>query len=241
MLRKICCLLIFSVLSLAFHAFADDKPEVTVPEFNESIKLDGKLNEALWAKVPSHQIAEIEKIGKGEKKIPPGCATSVKIWRTSKALYFGFRCEHPCSPMLKMEKCERDGPVFAGECVELFIFGDFSMRQIVINPYGNLYDSAAKNPNWNGKMRCAAAISRGVWTAELELPFSDLDNAKSILINCTRRVFLEDGIKYAYIAWKNPGHFVPQFKINLSASFPNDQNVKAKSKAKSHNQSGKPQ
>ncbi len=210
--------LVSLIISVTVFVMSDaiSSEDVAVPKLNEQINLNGKLTEAVWRKISAHPMAEVEPLNNAEKEIPPGCASSLKIWRTSDALYFGFRFEHPYSPMLKMEKRGRDSSVWDDECVELFfdVGGETAERQICINPFGNIYDSAGRNSSWNGKMRCAATVSRGVWTVELEIPFADMDYAKSLLVNCTRKGFISG--THWYAAWKNPGHFAPHFKINLA-------------------------
>jgi len=203
----------FCLCLAVFNIRAAENNEIAVPKFDFDIKIDGKMSADVWIKVPVYQINEPEK-----GNIPAGCGTSLRLWKSGKALYLGFRCESPYSPFLKTEERYRDGAVYSDECIEIFVNTgmDPPLRQIVFNPSGSVYDGyAIGEKKWDGDFRCVTSVSRGVWTAELAIPFSDFANAKSITINCHRIGCLKDNDERWVAAWKAPALFSPYFKINL--------------------------
>jgi hypothetical protein len=207
----------------ATATLADDAAGVIakVPRFNESVTLDGRLDEAVWSKAPSFEIGEEVADGKATGKRPgPGHRTFVRLWRDGDALYLGFRCENPDLPMfLNAYPKRRDGPVWDDECVEIFVRSECAPRnrQFTFNPLGSVYDGtwgAAVSAEWNGDWQVATSVVRGAWYAETRIPFSTLGGADAILINCCRLGCDANGQRRPS-AWKAPGWFAPLIRIRF--------------------------
>jgi cellulose/xylan binding protein with CBM9 domain len=206
-------------MGLMTLAETSTKP-ISIRKHNKPIEIDGLLTENIWTTTNSVPLADV--ISK-TAVIPPGFGTFVKIWRSDKALYLGFRCETPFAPLLKTEKRFRDGNAYSDECIEIFIDpkNGKKSRQFVLNASGSPYDGFFfVGGGWNGSWQCATSISRGVWFAEIKIPFTDLGgvpkDGNKLLINCCRVAYGKNGIKKWITVLKKPGYFAPRVPIQIT-------------------------
>ncbi len=109
---------------------------VRVPD--GSIKIDGKLDEAVWKQAPVITgFKDVKKEGGVAEE-----QTKIRMLWDSKYLYIGAQCDD--SDMVATAK-EHDGDVWADDALEIFInpTGDeMSYLQLAINPLGTWYDAA---------------------------------------------------------------------------------------------------
>jgi len=139
-----------------------------------------------WKGATEQALGEVS----GGKATPP---TRVRIMYDRKNLYVAWACEEPQIATLKTDRTGRDGPVWALDCVELFLDTENSLERyqhFIATPVaGSFYDArkgfipdrlhpafAREDPEWNPDWRYAATIDadKKVWGVEMAIPFTIL-------------------------------------------------------------------
>jgi hypothetical protein len=156
---------------------------LTAVKSAKPIKLDGVLDEPVWAKAPSSgEFVNTQNGGKLDWK------TEVKVAWDAKQLYFGFTCQ---DDDVWSDFKKRDEKLWTQEAVEIFIDADGDGKDYVelqVSPNGVIFDSYLpeyrKNQNdWNSKMKAAVKVDgtankRGdkdkSWTVEVAVPWADV-------------------------------------------------------------------
>lgn len=152
------------------------------------IKIDGKLDEEVWAKT-----APVGNFVNNSDGSPSTYKTEAKVLYDNNFVYFAFRCgdENIWSTMK-----HRDEELWHEEVVEVFLQADPnqpSYLELEVNPLGNMLDIymlAARKPlhyeSWNSeKLRWAVQVDGTVdgkagdreWTCEIALPLEDIVTA----------------------------------------------------------------
>lgn len=130
-------------------------PSLKVPRARRAPIIDGKLDDAAWKRAlvikGAYVMNSLEK-------------SDTTIWRLcwdKQYLYVGIECRDAdiIAPVV-----ERDGPVYATDCVEAFVLPDFATRtywELEFGPTGSVFDSACvKAPdNWGGKTDNTATMA----------------------------------------------------------------------------------
>lgn len=199
-MRKLLFPLFATLITIQTHA---QPPEVlgkkqyfTNAVENNSIKLDGKLDEAAWAQVDwssgfvQHQ---------PDQGADPSQQTQFKIVFDDKFLYIGYRCFDSSPDSIVRRMGRRDQ--FTGDWVEINIDSYHDLRTAFsftfsvsgvrgdeyVTDNGNNWDTSW-NPIWDGQSN---TDSLG-WTAEVKIPFSQLRYGKQTNpvwgIQFTRRI-----------------------------------------------------
>lgn len=146
-----------------------------IPFRNEKFNLDGKINADEWKH--SLVLEEFYNIkNKGDKAEE---FTEVFLNNDDDFLYLGIVCHAKNTSLLKFEKRERDGKIWADDSVELFISPGASKDRyyhFVVNPAGSVYDSycataGRRDPRWDSNLQSEAFIGNNVWTVEMKIPF----------------------------------------------------------------------
>lgn len=217
----IAILLTFACLISPVRADSADAEVLDIPRVDGSVTIDGRLDESVWKQAAEFTMNEPV----GADTLPRGWASSVRIGRDAAALFFGFRIENPDIPrFVNARPRGRDASVYSDECIEIFVntgAGRPTTRQFIVSAYGSQYDGEydlgrhATSTDWNGTWEAATLFVRGAWYAELRIPYTDLGNVESILINCSRASYNQKGEK-VLSAWRAPGWFQPSFKIRLA-------------------------
>ncbi|MFO8012161.1 MAG: DUF4838 domain-containing protein [Phycisphaerae bacterium] len=143
----------------------------------DTLKMDGKLDEAFWTQY--HYPRPLRDLQTGNKPAL-GTRFMARWWKDS--LYFGIRCELPKSEKLIIgSKKDGDPAIWQGEHLELLIETDkHSYYQIVVNPAGAVMDldrGASKDAwyGWSSQAEVAAHVGDGYWSVELRLPITSSD------------------------------------------------------------------
>jgi hypothetical protein len=145
----------------------------------DTLKMDGKLDEAFWTQY--HHPRPLRDLRTG-KKPALGTRFMARWWKD--CLYFGIRCELPRGEKLVIgSKKDNDPAIWQGEHLELLIETDkHSYYQIVLNPAGAVIDldrgvtmKGGKAYEWSSQAGVAAHVGDGYWSAELRLPITASD------------------------------------------------------------------
>ncbi len=155
----------------------------------ESPKLDGYLDEAVWERVPAITEFTQREPTEGE---PATENTSVKIIYTDTAIYFGVICYDLEPEKIQATERARDGggaesvwdDAFLSDDTFEFILDTFRDHQggflFRTNPLGTKFDSwitdegRRVNSSWDERWNVAAQTTEVGWVAEIEIPFKSL-------------------------------------------------------------------
>ena len=155
----------------------------------QSIEIDGELSESDWQNAkPISQFVQLEP-DEGRAVTQP---MEARILYDEKNIYFGFVCADSDFSKLVANEMRRDGSGRDGlrENDHIFILLDtyndsrsgFFFR---VNPLGAMEDIAlmdngeSRNQDWDAVWTARTKMNGDNWTAEIEIPFSQLRFAKS--------------------------------------------------------------
>ena len=171
-------------------------PEARIAKpYEAQVKLDGVLDESLWAAAKRHVLCSTNGGATHHK-------TEVRFAATPKGLLIGARAAAPGKEPLGGERDRDAGAVFGDDSLEVFVDPVGEGReyyQFVSNAYGAQFDQKCRtgrgvDPKWNGQWAVATKIQDGLWTAEALIPFSDLfpgdafPDGSAIRVNVCRNV-----------------------------------------------------
>lgn len=155
--------------------------EAVVPRV-ERAQDRGRLDEAAWSRVPAVTLR------RAQDGADPLQATAVRIAYDEDALLLRFDCD---DRDIWATHSRRDAPLWEEEVVELFAApgkdDPSDYVEIEVNPLGAIFDARITNPHgrrdsmrvdptWNAAGLVAVVLrpSPGMWSAQLEIPWSDL-------------------------------------------------------------------
>lgn len=148
------------------------------PRLAAPIALDGKLDEATWK--DALVMSDFKWLKTTAQKWEPAQTEARMVWDND-AVYFGVRCDEPKMAALAVSPRERDGMIFADDCIEIFLsptgqtptFYQFavSAANIQADTYwieGGRIIGQEFNAIWD------SAIYKGAdfWSAEVRIPLS---------------------------------------------------------------------
>jgi hypothetical protein len=156
-------------------------PEAIIPRV-ERASLRGTLDEASWSRVPAVALR------RAQDGADPLQATRVRMAYDVGALLLRFDCD---DRDIWATHSRRDAPLWEEEVVELFVApgenDPSDYVEIEINPLGAIFDARVTNPEgrresmrvdatWNavGLVAVVGRRSPQTWSAEIEIPWSDL-------------------------------------------------------------------
>jgi len=165
---------------------------VVVPKLNGQIKLDGELDEPVWAKAAVLGPFYLNDGSRQERE-----RTTVRVWYDAQALCLGWTC---ADSDIQATFTNRDSKFWEEEVVEFFITPKDLTRYFELqwNPLGGVFDAIITNKldeagiskgiigNWDftaKDMRSAVKVKGTVgnssdkdefWQVEVRLPFADL-------------------------------------------------------------------
>ncbi len=175
---------VFLFLALTASAQAPPPPAYEVFRAGEPIRVDGRLDEAAWAKAPAMKFVN------NLDGSPNPLGTEARILYDDRFLYFAFRLadENIWATMRR-----RDEHLWEEEVVEVFVQADPrhpSYIELEVNPLGTMLDIFlldVRKPlhyeSWNSeKLRWAVQVDGTVdgkpgdraWTCEIALPLEDV-------------------------------------------------------------------
>ncbi len=178
-------------------AVSAPRASVAAGALDESIRLDGRLDEAAWQQAPS-----IDNLTMSEPT--PGAAptgrTIVRVLADRKALVIGVRCEDPDPAGIVSFTKARDASLLNEDHVKVALdtFQDGRSGYVfAVNPGGARYDALvepggeSENANWDGLWEAATSRDAGGWSLEIRIPVSTLSFRQGLTtwnFNVQRRV-----------------------------------------------------
>ena len=154
---------------------------LAIPRFSEAeaaIRLDGKLDDAIWAQVPAYDrmtLIRPDKGGTGRYR------TQTFIFYTDRGMYFGAWNEQP-TDSLTPRLAGRDG-WGTGDAYQVMIDSSGDGRygywfMVVLGGTladGHLMPERRFSSNWDGPWRGETSETEDGWTVEMFLPWSMID------------------------------------------------------------------
>ena len=145
----------------------------------ESVRLDGRLDEADWPRADSITDLRQREPAVGE---PATERTVVKVLRDASALYIGVRADDGEPTRIRATQLRRDADLSSDDHVLLLIDSFHDRRGAFVfgtNPNGARWDAQLSdvdnlNQDWNGIWDVAARRDGNGWTAEFRIPFQTL-------------------------------------------------------------------
>ncbi|MFQ5722712.1 MAG: DUF5916 domain-containing protein, partial [Candidatus Aminicenantales bacterium] len=181
---------VFSVLLLMvffFSASAQAKNRAALPEAqvftipsNQSLKIDGRLNEPLWQE--ASPIGPLTMVVPDEGASPTN-QTEVRVAVTSQAIYFGIMCYDRHPEKIVSFTMQRDAQLRGEDYIKIVLDTFLNGRTgyiFAVNPNGARYDALieregeGENPQWDGIWEAAACRLKEGWSAEIYIPIKTL-------------------------------------------------------------------
>jgi len=170
--------IVICLVILPFFASAGDDFDIKVYPAGKitggQVKIDGKIDEAVWQKLPV--AGGFTYFNRNE---PVVVQTYFYAAYDNEYLYIAVRCTEPFSSKLVPVPAGRDSTdVFSGESLEIFIDPGHShvfYYQIVASYGGCIYDSREMDSGWDSDIRVETSTKDGEWLLEAAVPWSDLE------------------------------------------------------------------
>ena len=181
--------LLTAVVSVAGQS--RDLPVYEVSRTSTPIRIDGKLDDAVWANAPPFSGFRSNLDGS-----PPSYQTEAKALYDETFLYFSFRCR---DDNIWATMKTRDQHLWDEEVVEVFLQADSqhsSYIELEVNPLGTMLDiyllgirKPLRYESWNSeRLKWAVQVFGTVdgkdgdkeWTCEIALPLEDVVTAKNL-------------------------------------------------------------
>ena len=156
------------------------RPRVRIDVLRSTIRLDGMLDEPVWATADS--IANLVQVEPGEG-VPPSARTVVRVLTTGETIVFGIRADDPEPNRIVSYARERDASLRSEDHVKIVLDTYLDGRSgyvFAINPNGARYDALVanqgedENANWDAVWEAATARTPEGWSAEIRIPLKSL-------------------------------------------------------------------
>ncbi len=142
------------------------------------VRLDGVLDEAVWASADSiHEFRQREP----NSGAPASERTVVRVARDRDALYIAVRAWDARPAAIRATQLRRDADLGSDDNITILIDSFHDRRSGFLfrtNPNGAMWDSQLSggddNDDWNGIWDVATSRDGGGWTAEFRIPFRTL-------------------------------------------------------------------
>jgi len=214
---------------------------VVLPDVNlsaaradEAPRLDGKLEDAVWAKA-----TPITNFIDDDRGFLPELDQSLRLLYDLKGLYVGLWCEKRSGEELRAEHTVRDDPqLWADESIEIFLDPKLDRNtyfQLITNVRGvqadaRFEDTQLKKPDWtgayawDGQWEARTAETDQYWTAEMFIPWGivGVEPGKKYRmgLNVSRKYApVGDSVFHSYTPGGVPVHAVGSYlpvEINLT-------------------------
>ncbi len=151
--------------ALAFYT----PPAVSAPLMSKAPNIDGLLEPGEWTDAGAMS-RFISLGGRSE----PAAQTEMWVGYDAHSLYIGAVLHDPEAAAIKAEATERDGAVYADDCLELF-FDPANQGQkyihFIVNSLGTRYDALEREAAVDYRWEAHAAMLEAGWSVEMALPF----------------------------------------------------------------------
>jgi hypothetical protein len=176
---------------------AAGRPRLRATPTTAGIRLDGRLDEAVWATADS--IGDLVQIEPVEGGLPSG-RTVVRVLVNADEIIIGVRADDPEPARIVSFARERDASLANEDHVKLVLdtYRDGRSGYVfAVNPNGARYDALvagqgeSENANWDAAWDAAAARTAAGWSAEIAIPVRSLQFARGLTtwgFNVQRRV-----------------------------------------------------
>jgi len=145
-------------------------PVVSVPAVTAGPVVDGRVEPAEWAQAAV--LSDFVTLGANAL---PSLPTKVFLQYDASNFYLGAICYDPHPEALQALAVQRDGPVTADDCLQLFVdtVGQrTSVAHLAVNAAGTQFDAFAGDISQDFKWTVACAQQAEGWSIELALPFA---------------------------------------------------------------------
>jgi len=152
----------------------NERYELVIPLVNELPKIDGLIEEPIWA---------MAACASGFRQVfpyrgmPASRETIVLVVATKDALHFAFRCAIGRRESLRVYETRYDADMYGDERVTVSLDTMHTHDrtfEFTVNARGTKSDARFGNRRWNGIWDAAAVISENEWVAEISIPFRTL-------------------------------------------------------------------
>jgi hypothetical protein len=182
---------------LAAQSAASPRPALTVGPVLDGLRLDGRLDEAMWA-----QAQRIERLVMTEplEGGVPTCTTTVWVLADRGALVIGVRAADPDPTRITSFAIARDADLDDDDHVRIVIDPFLDGRSgyvFAVNPRGSRFDALVSahgeeaDERWDGIWEAAALRDSFGWSVEIRIPVQSIDFTPGLTewgFNVERRV-----------------------------------------------------
>ena len=173
------------------------RPTLRAAPFTGALRLDGRLDEAVWASADS--IADLVQLEPVQGGVPTG-RTVVRVLANADEIVIGIRADDPEPGRIVGFARERDASLGNEDHIKLVLdtYRDGRSGYVfAVNPNGARYDALiagqgeSENANWDAVWDAAATRTSGGWSAEIVIPVRSLQFAAGLTswgFNVQRRV-----------------------------------------------------
>ncbi len=188
---------IFLSTQVLQSATSGDEPLIHSGKLTDTFKLDGHLDEPLWAQTDS--ISNLTMIEPFEGKSPT-YRTIVKVLTNENDIVFGIRCEDREPDKIVAYAKKRDAELRREDHIRLVLDTFLDGRSgyiFAVNPNGARYDALVSNQgegenrNWDAIWEAKTSVDESGWSAEIKIPIKSLSFAKNLKswgFNIERRI-----------------------------------------------------
>ncbi len=172
--------LLFTILAISsLLVFSQEEIKETFGlNIDESIKVDGFLDELVWEKAP--EIGDFIQF-EPERGKPASLKTTVKILYDENFIYFGFLCYDPQPEKIAARITKRDAELHDDDAVAIFL-DTFNDRRncyfFLTNLLGTQLDGRivengrTRETTWDGIWKSAGQMTNYGWSAEIAIDLS---------------------------------------------------------------------
>ena len=179
-MKKIIFVLIILLISSLLAFSKEEIKETFGLKIDESIKVDGFLDEAVWEKAP--EISDFIQF-EPERGKPASLRTTVKILYDENSIYFGFLCYDPQPEKIAARMTKRDAELHDDDAVAVFLDTFHDRRNcyfFLTNLLGTQLDGRivengrTRETTWDGIWKSAGQMTNFGWSAEIAIDLSCL-------------------------------------------------------------------
>lgn len=110
--------------------------------------------------------------------------SEVRMGYTDEALYIAYKAWEPSTKNIRSAAKIRDAEVWADDCIEIFFDPRRDHKkfyQVVVNALGAIFDvrctGSREDKAWNPGVEAWSKVQPDAWSAEIKIPFADLEMA----------------------------------------------------------------
>ncbi len=179
-MKKILFVLIVFFISSLLVFSQEEAKQTSGLKIDESIKVDGFLNEPVWEKAP--EISDFIQF-EPERGKPASLKTIVKLLYDENFIYFGFLCYDPQPEKIAAQMTKRDAELTADDAAIVFLDTFHDRRNcyyFVTNLLGTQHDGRIaedglrRETTWDGIWKSAGQKTDFGWSAEIGVDLGSL-------------------------------------------------------------------